>query len=188
MCARHTWKSKWRVTKLQTHIDTHSPQYLDMYNIYVQLGYLVKAEMSVAICLPPQKTNEENATQQTSSETNPLVLNIHQLCKLQMNHGRKRIPELPGKLLEEQNSSVHCPRVKEPQVSQHTSSGLRCFHHIGIFGWTVWLPPPSVFILGPPPWGSNGYILRMALHKGRENFPLPSPSNRKRFMREWLKN
>lgn len=88
MCARHTWSPN-EVTQLQTHTDTHRPMYLDMYNIYVQLGYLVKAETGIAICSPPLKTNKENTTKQTSSETFPLVLNIHQLCKLQMNHGRK---------------------------------------------------------------------------------------------------
>lgn len=57
--------------------------YLDMYNTYIQLGYLIKAETNITICLPPLKTNKGNTTKRTSSETLPLVLNIHWLCKLQ---------------------------------------------------------------------------------------------------------
>lgn len=47
--------------------------YLDMYNIYIQLGYLVRVETSITIYLPPLKTNKVNTTKQTASETFPLV-------------------------------------------------------------------------------------------------------------------
>lgn len=45
--------------------------YLYMYNIYIQLGYLFKAETSITICLPALK-KQQRKHQQTFSKTFPL--------------------------------------------------------------------------------------------------------------------
>lgn len=93
--------------------------YLYTCDIYTQLGYLFKAETSIATIKKTTKKIPPNKLFLRHFHCFFFFLNIYQLCKLHKNapcHGHKQIPELPGRPAQ---WAWHC--VKE---SQHASSGL----------------------------------------------------------------
>lgn len=82
--------------------------YLYMCDIYTQLGYLFKAETSIATI---KKNNKENTTKQTFSKTFPLFFNIYQLCKLHKTHHVTDTSESQSFLEDQHSGRAPCEGV-----------------------------------------------------------------------------